>query len=198
MQSLKKLAQNLEKESQAAKTSTMFDRHPSSKPFLEKFPVIIESVSPLGLDLEIVVKESQDEQNRKTNVKAHMTHWFMHKENKAYEFIADRAIEIAKKNGPHPIELVTYDCWGAIYRKGDYTIMHNHWPHLWSFVYYVKSEKKSSPLIFDNAPQGSHYIWPKTNDMVIFPAWLNHSVPKHNSSQERIVISGNLMMNTKL
>tara|TARA_Y100000817_G_C16420546_1_gene351735 strand:- start:228 stop:398 length:171 start_codon:yes stop_codon:yes gene_type:complete len=33
---------------------------------------------------------------------------------------------------------------------------------------------------------------PKTGQMLLFPAWLNHSVPKQQCEHERIKVAGNL------
>ena len=39
-------------------------------------------------------------------------------------------------------------CWGAKYGKGDYTISHEHFPATFAFVYFLKSPRGSSPLVF--------------------------------------------------
>lgn len=202
MSSLSNLAKTLESKN---KPSTLFERTPLSKNFIEKFPVICVDLMPLASkespdqdltlneNLERQIREYGDTQCKRTNVKAHMTDWFMHDNSKGFQWVCNRAIDIATENNPHKLDMIAYDCWGAIYKDGDYTIMHNHWPHLWSFVYYVNCPEGSAPLNFDKAEKPLR-VMPKTGMMVMFPGWVNHSVPAH-IGDDRIVIAGNLTMN---
>ena len=203
------------------KRSTMFDRAALSRNFNEKFPIITLDLNHLSSNLlhddhelinelllydplmtindnlELQIRECGDRQQKRTNVKAYMTDWFMQDKSTGFRWVCDRAIELATKNNPHQVDMMSYDCWGAIYREGDRTIMHNHWPHLWSFVYYVKCPDSSAPLMFDRCiqPNGTiQRILPKTSLMVLFPGWVNHSVPEH-SGKDRIVVAGNLSIN---
>ena len=189
--------------------TTMFDKHPLSKQFCENFPIItldLEAYASkevhedqdmsLNENLERQIRELGDAQQKKTNVKASMTDWFMQDSSKGFQWVCNRALELAAHNNPHQIDMIPYDCWGAIYREGDYTIMHNHWPQLWSFVYYVSCSEGSAPLMFDRCihpGKGRESIHPKTGLMVMFPGWVNHSVPKH-VGEDRIVVAGNLTM----
>jgi len=72
------------------KPSQMFDRSPLSKQFSEKFPIITLDLSlvanktihedqdmTLNENLERQIRELGDAQQKKTNVKATMTDWFM-------------------------------------------------------------------------------------------------------------------------
>ena len=87
MSTLRKLAS-------AMKPSTMLDRNKFSKEFQERYPVIqknflevtgkknwnpVDSVLNYTLNdrLERQIREIGDQQFRKTNVKAHMTSWFL-------------------------------------------------------------------------------------------------------------------------
>ena len=36
------------------------------------------------------------------------------------------------------------------------------------------------------------YVKPKAGQMILFPAWITHKVPKHKCEHERIMIAGNL------
>jgi len=173
-------------------------RHPKGRPFEMNFPIIQERVFfKDGLDRELVyiIRVSGDTQRRKTNVKANMTDWFMQKHHPQFQTVGDKAISIARKNSPHDIGMELFDCWGVIYQKDEWTKVHDHWPHPWSFVYYVESNEKT-PLIFPDAPQGAHYIYPKTGDMVLFPGWIRHKVPSHEGDSLRIIVAGNLNVNT--
>ena len=75
-------------------------------------------------------------------------------------------------------------------------------------VYYITDPPESSPLIFFNETsvfknfnfllpfskdtpynKNVHKIYPKKGDIIIFPAWLNHFVPKNESSDSRYSLS---------
>ena len=171
--------------------------HPDGRKFNCTFPIIKKSmqtdqgwsIGVFNKEVEEIIQKYGDVQRHKTNVKAHMTNWFMHQEYDQFKVIADWAIDLAEQNSPHQVLLSVFDCWGAIYKKNDWTKTHDHWPSPWSFVYYVASDGET-PLSFPDA-QGEHVI-PKTGDMVMFPGWIRHSVPKHESDKKRIVVAGNL------
>ena len=188
------------------KRSTMFDRASLSRNFNEKFPIITLDLNPIASkllhedqdmtindNLERQIRECGDRQQKRTNVKAYMTDWYMQDASKGFQWVCNRAMELAAKNNPNEVDMIPYDCWGAIYREGDYTIMHNHWPQLWSFVYYVNCPSGSAPLVFDKEVS-KYSVEPKTGLMVMFPGWVNHSVPKHEG-KERIMVAGNLSFN---
>jgi hypothetical protein len=192
------------------KPSTQFDRHPLSKQFSEKFPIItldLEEMADrkvhedqdmsLNENLERQIREHGDRQQKRTNVKASMTDWYMQDTSKGFQWVCNHAMMLASENNPQNLDMIPYDCWGAIYREGDYTVMHNHWPHLWSFVYYVNCPDGSAPLLFDRClhpGKGIERVVPKRGLMVLFPGWVHHSVPKH-IGEDRIVVAGNLSMN---
>jgi hypothetical protein len=46
-------------------------------------------------------------------------------------------------------------------------------------------------LVFPNATKPLSVI-PKTSQLILFPSWLQHEVPEHTCSHDRIMISGNL------
>lgn len=175
--------------------------HPDGRKFSCTFPIIQKSmqtdqgwsIGVFNKEVEEIIQKYGDVQRHKTNVKAHMTNWFMHQEYDQFKVIADWAIDLAEQNSPHQVLLSVFDCWGAIYKKNDWTKAHDHWPSPWSFVYYVSSDGET-PLLFPDAPQGAHYVYPKTGDMVMFPGWIRHSVPKHESDKKRIVVAGNLYL----
>jgi len=174
--------------------------HPDAKSFNMRFPIIMKNARELFDDpssnvleflnneLTTIIKKVGDTQSRKTNVKADMTDWFMQRKYQIFNFVGDIAIKLAQKASPCEVHLELYDIWGAIYKRGDFTKPHDHWPHPWSFSYYVKSDG-TTPIVF---PDGHHYCYPKTNDMVLFPGILRHGVPIHESDEERIIVSGNI------
>ena len=174
--------------------------HPDAKSFNMRLPIIMKDVRKLFGDsssnaLEILnsdliktIKKVGDTQNRKTNVKADMTDWFMQRKYQIFNSVGDIAIKFAQEASPFEAQFELYDIWGAVYKRNDFTKPHDHWPHPWSFSYYVKSDG-TTPIIF---PEGGHYFYPKTNDIIVFPSILRHIVPIHESDEERIIVSGNI------
>ena len=82
--------------------------------------------------------------------------------------------------------------WMANYSKGDHTNYHDHggW---YSYVYYVKTPKGSSPLIFTYSGKR---IKAEAGKVVIFPGNLYHHVPK-NKCEGRITLAGNVTFDEK-
>ena len=146
-----------------------------------------ESMKPI---LTNIIQEQGDQQKYETNVKAHMTTWDMYK-NEYFKLIIEFAIETLKKEvDPYPTgETYCTDSWGAIYKPGERTDPHAHWPSLWSFVYYVDACPKCSPLVF---PGAGRAIKPNTGLIIIFPGDVSHYVPKQECEHNRVIISGNI------
>jgi uncharacterized protein (TIGR02466 family) len=101
-------------------------------------------------------------------------------------------------------------CWANINPPGAFHPMHHHPNNYLSGVYYVAVGDPNSSIIFqDPRPQAS-MIMPKPKQysrltangadaksvpgrLVIFPAWLKHTVPANQGPGDRISISFNLM-----
>lgn len=83
------------------------------------------------------------------------------------------------------LELINW--WGMFYNEGCHQPSHQHSPAHWSFVYYVNTPKGSSPLLFDYSKKK---VFPKAGDVVLFPAFLFHSVVP-NKCKNRSVVVGN-------
>ena len=169
--------------------------HPMGRPFQMDFPIIKQKVEfdeGFGEKVTKIIRGRGDTQRHKTNVKAPMTDWFMQKQHSQFQAIGEKAIEIAKANSPYDMELEMYDCWGVIYGKDDWTKAHDHWPHPWSFVYYIRCGENDSPLSFPDGYQGVHEVHPSSGDMVLFPGWLRHKVEPQPWESERIIVAGNI------
>ena len=99
-------------------------------------------------------------------------------------------------------------CWGNINPPGAYHPTHHHPNNYLSGVYYVAVPPSGSRILFQD-PRPS-MIMPrprqftrltanaadaesKPGRLLIFPAWLKHSVPANDGQTERISISFNLM-----
>ena len=79
--------------------------------------------------------------------------------------------------------------WYAKYDKGDYTQTHRHSFVLYAFVYFIKTPKGSSPLVFTKSGKK---IKAEEGKVVIFPGGLRHHVPK-NRCDDRIIVAGNVV-----
>jgi len=95
--------------------------------------------------------------------------------------------------------------WWNIYSKDNYQEFHSHVPYYISAVYFCKTPKGSSPLIFKH-PNFNHYlpvygkneyntdcetIQPLERSLVVFPSTLIHCVPPGKNIDPRITVSFN-------
>ena len=155
--------------------------------------------SLLGTLTDIIVVHG-DEQNHSSNVKADMTDWFMHQKYKEFKELSIHAEAVAKQMTKDPVAMFTFDCWGAVYRKGEYTKKHSHWGNLWSWCYYLEVPPDAPPFRFEDITEmgesepSSFDVYPKENDLLMFPSWVSHSVPKSESNSERIMVAGNIQI----
>jgi hypothetical protein len=131
-----------------------------------------------------------DKQGKKTNVKAIMSSYHIWEETKTFNPLSEKIVEQIYKIVPIDprFKYNLHTMWSAIYKEGHHTVPHGHLPAIISFVYYLKAQGNSSPLIFNDA---SFLIHPYDDLLVIFPGNLTHSVPEH-SGEDRICIAGNL------
>ena len=188
MSNLKKLANSIRRE-----TSPVYK-------FDISFPIIEQQVF---VDNDQLIKDIRESGaiGVVTQAKCYRTRWDMHTEYESFWNLGKIAIEIAKMNAlagrskpdgtPDPIPYGITESWGLIYKQGNYTSPHSHWPSTWGFVYTVQACDKCSPLIFDQMDESVEFV-PKTGQMLLFPAWLNHSVPEQQCEHERIKVAGNL------
>ena len=147
----------------------------------------------LHSSLENIILKTGDEWKRRlTVVQANITNLNMHQRYKAFKEISDIVIKYAEKMGSTPIKCRTSDCWGVLYKKKDFAVAHAHWPNIWSWGYYVKIPKGSSPLVFPEGKEGNYYVFPQVGDLVIFPAWIKHEVPPSAIDEDRILVGGNI------
>ena len=138
------------------------------------------------------IRKSGDKQDYKTNVKALMTDWVM-TDKPGFDVLEKKILQISaflsEKYYNRKTKLRVSDMWGMIYKKGEYARVHDHWPALWSGVYYIKAPKGSSGITF---PQLKQKITPKDNMMIIFDGHTRHGVTENLSDEERIAVSFNV------
>ena len=150
--------------------------------------------------LEEYIRKTGDEMGRTTNVIADMTRYqsicpeFTELHTIIAPYISDFFIDVEPKPNIKPNFVET---WGALYHKGDYTKAHCHEPSKLSWIYYVKVSEKSTPLYIHNVESKDNKketvkIPPSISDLVVFPSFVSHSVPKQLIDEERIVVAGNV------
>ena len=85
--------------------------------------------------------------------------------------------------------------WVAHYRKGNFTVKHDHGNLLNEFLisgcYYAYIEDNASPIIFE----GQKSVYPKSDSLVLFSSQTEHEVPPTDG--ERIIMSFNIRKTTK-
>ena len=175
--------------------------------FSAKYPVKVKQLNSTSLFKEQTKKhilEAGDALQGRTAAKCLMTKWNMHEDYETFRVVGEAAIEVAnlcpvakrtKPDGsPDDVPLYIKESWGLMYGKGHTCEEHNHWPSLWSYTYCVEACKKCAPLMFnDSANEGTPFhLFPETGQLIVFPAWLNHSVPKQECEHKRVMVAGNL------
>jgi uncharacterized protein (TIGR02466 family) len=98
--------------------------------------------------------------------------------------------------------------WANINRKGDFNSHHCHSKSYLSGVFYLQADEQASPIVF-NSPliakvmyepiydpvrfevSGAVAYLPVVGRCIVFPSWLEHSVPVSRSDRDRISISFN-------
>jgi uncharacterized protein (TIGR02466 family) len=135
----------------------------------------------------------------------------LHKRPAFAEFIelvekAARGVTRFLQVDQYPMEVT--GCWANINPHGAYHPTHHHPNNYLSGVYYVAVPPPGSRIVFQDPrpsmimPQPRQYsrltanaadAESKEGRLLIFPAWLKHSVPSNQGKTDRISISFNLM-----
>ena len=177
--------------------------------FESSFPVKIKEVADptnggvLNEYLEKAIREAGDKYENRTEAKCLMTRWDMHDHYESFKVIGEAAIGFASmvplakrttpEGEPETVALSITESWGLIYEEGNSCNSHTHWPSLWSYTYCVRGDERHPPLVFPHmVDKDDMAIVPRTGQMILWPAWLHHYVPKQEVDDERIMIAGNL------
>ena len=141
-----------------------------------------------------IINLSDDIQNNKTNIKAKMTHWEL--QNKpGFNVLSNAILEVAKHISfdvyKKKINFVVYEMWGAVYKSEEYAISHDHWPAIWSCVYYLDPPINAPCLSFPNIDED---VTPEDGLLVMFPGWVKHEVKSKKFDGLRYVVSANLRL----
>jgi hypothetical protein len=131
----------------------------------------------------------------KTSIYAWRSDYLYVNKNKIEAFdklfkVVHNKIEKIWKNNRYTFCLDHY--WFAFYNENDYADTHDHgWVDL-ATVYYAHVSTNSAPLIIPS-PQGDVKIQPKKGMLVVMNGNCSHSVPKINSTDERIIVAINVI-----
>jgi hypothetical protein len=130
-------------------------------------------------------------QSIESNVVAnYVSSWTSHLETPKLKPLCDLVLsfcnEISKNYYKSDLQFKVFNCWGAIYEGGDYTKKHSHYPSAFAAVVYIDIDKDSAPIVFEDQLT----VVPASGSLVVFPALLDHEVPKTNS--RRIVVAMNI------
>ena len=164
------------------KTNKLFGQENNNK--IKNLILDYEKNNPVGMDSNVKAWSSDYETHQKTDVFADYLNYILQFSQNAYN-------EMFSVNQ----EIIVAEFWLSHYRKGDYTVKHNHGNLLNDVIisgcYYVDIEKGASPIIFE----GEEPIYPENDTLIIFSSKLNHEVPP--TSSERIVMSFNFYRSKK-
>ena len=136
-----------------------------------------------------------DKINHKSNVKADMTEWIMqHKTGfkDLAKIILDMSVEGSKQKFNREINPHITSMWGMRYKSGEQAISHDHWPSIWSFVYYLNAPDGAPGLFFSEmGPQGGiRKLEPGL--LIMFPGHTLHGVKPEKFDGYRYVVSANV------
>ena len=87
------------------------------------------------------------------------------------------------------------EMWGIVSEPYGLATPHNHWPAIFTFVYYLSLPKNNPPLLFTDS---GLEIYPEEGEVIFFPSWLKHEVPLNKTKDKRICIAGNIYYEEKL
>ena len=164
------------------KTNNLFGQERNNK--IKNLILDYEKKNPVGMDSNVKAWSSDYETHLKTDVFADYLNYILQFSQNAYN-------EMFSVNQ----EIIVAEFWLSHYRKGDYTVKHNHGNLLNDVIisgcYYVDIGKGASPIIFE----GEEPIYPENDTLIIFSSKLNHEVPPTNN--ERVVMSFNFYRTKK-
>ena len=157
---------------------------------IQKHPLAEQLNSKLIKDYEFLPKEN----SYKTNVKAKMTSYYTDSptvtiiEEWVRQLLMEKSILRTALRQDYGFRLNFDDTWFSCYDIDEHTVKHDHTPSTFSWVYFVRTPPKSSPLVFTTS---GTQIKAEAGKVVIFPGNVWHHVPP-NKCEGRIVLAGNI------
>ena len=124
-----------------------------------------------------------------TNVRAWRSAHGSHVRDKKFSFFVKRIESACNLICREPFGDVSFfkcsNMWMMQYEKNDSAYPHDHFPSVWSCVYYVEVDNWCSPIIFEKTLE----IRPQNGLLLIFPSIIEHEVPP--TEGQRMAISMN-------
>lgn len=153
---------------------------------ISNHPEVLKLAAEAIFDLKRKTPESIQ-----SNVVAnYVSSWSSHLESPKLQPLCNLVLsfcnEISKNYYKADITFKVFNCWGMIYEGGDYTKKHSHFPSAFAAVVYIDVDENSAPIVFEE----QFTFVPTTGSLVVFPAFIEHEVPKTNS--KRIAVSMNI------
>ncbi len=168
---------------------------------------------PLNRDIMKVIDEIREKGIVPDEPTAYQTDYTLHQRPelaRLVEIVNIAAKEIFDFLKLEDAEFGMTGCWASISQPGAAHHEHSHPNNYLSGVYYVKTPAGGDTITFADPRPTAHVIAPRAkkrtmhvaNEMfinaqpgrlVLFPAWLRHSVPFNKSNEERISVAFNLM-----
>ena len=143
------------------------------------------------------IRDSGDKANNPVGANACMTDLFMQNTpgftelEKEINSVVEYLPNLIPNCMTTPFEVGITNMWGILYKKNDYIKVHNHWPSIWSGVFYLDIPKDYAGTLF--FPELEHNIEPLTGQLVIFSGSTKHGVETIKSNGERLAVSFNYM-----
>jgi uncharacterized protein (TIGR02466 family) len=131
--------------------------------------------------------------------------------NKFLNHISNNIKDVFKNYGwvYDPSKIKCSSMWAIINKKGNYNMEHSHSNNYLSAAYYVKAPENCGNFKASNPNIINRNLFPKSNqatelnsnsasikitegDLLIFPAYLPHSVEENKSDEDRVIVSFNI------
>jgi uncharacterized protein (TIGR02466 family) len=147
--------------------------------------------------------------NVKTNYDNDNDNDFLKKHFDFYNMIIEYFLKSMNFNETKYLGWNCSSIWYNIYKKGTFQEKHDHWPSMFSLIHLLKYDKKkhSPPKFYNPLKYNNFYRRDQINDrmyensislndlvegtVIVFPSYLEHSVPENKSREERISIAMN-------
>ena len=143
--------------------------------------------------------ESEMQSKENAFKKYGMTNWLLYKSygddfEDFVELISVLAKEYTKKHFKKEVKgkFFVSELWGIVSEPDGLATPHNHWPGVFTFVYHLELPKDNPPLVFTDSDLK---LYPKEGELIFFPSWMIHEVPKNLTDGNRICLAGNVYYN---
>ena len=164
------------------------------KSFLTTFEMKLDEPK---MDKDIIkeINKQGDRQNWNSYVKAQMTDWRMSEKpgfNKLKKYIYEMASKVSIEAMNRKIDPFITDMWGIKYKSEQISIQHDHWPAVWSCVYYVNAPKDAPGLFFPEMGDQGGERQLEQGLLIMFPGHTKHAVRPKKFKGYRYAVSANI------